>query len=67
MQRKKQTTDGGISIELDIYFCLSVNTKIENGKKNVLNVVFQFDQILGNFGAVTNGLFRSINRFPSAL
>jgi hypothetical protein len=31
MQNKKR--NGGISIELYIYFCLSVNTKIENGKK----------------------------------
>lgn len=62
----KKKRDGGMGIELYIYFCLSVNTKIENGKK-VLNVCLFLNQIFGNFGAVTNGLFLSIKRFPSAL
>jgi hypothetical protein len=32
-KQKEKKRNGGISIELYIYFCLSVNTKIENGKK----------------------------------
>lgn len=65
----KKKRDGGMGIELYIYFCLSVNTKIENGKKSVerLFVCSFLNQIFGNFGAVTNGLFLSIKRFPSAL
>jgi hypothetical protein len=45
-------------------FSLSGSTKIERKKVNGVQVV---NQILGNLGAVTNGLFRSIKRFPSAL
>jgi hypothetical protein len=33
--KTKGKRDGQMDIELYIYFCLSVNTKIENGKKNV--------------------------------
>ena len=40
-KQKKEKRDGGIGIELYIYFCLSVNTKIENGKK-MLNVFWVF-------------------------
>jgi hypothetical protein len=31
--KKKEKRDGGIGVEFYIYFGLSVNTKIKNGKK----------------------------------
>jgi hypothetical protein len=66
MQNKgKKETEGWV-LSCVFIFVLSVNTKIENGKK-ILNVCFLVNQIFGNLGAVTNGLFRSIKRFPSAL
>lgn len=63
-----------MSIEWWIYYCLSVDTTVENGKRRRIGVCwmfyssrFDFLQIFGSFGAVTKGLFRSIKRFPSAL
>jgi hypothetical protein len=41
--------------------------KKTEGKRLVAIKIEKFNQIFGNFGAVTNGLLRSIKRFPSAL
>jgi len=40
----------------------------KNGGVDIcINKIKKYNQIFGNFGAVTNGLLRSIKRFPSAL